>query len=967
MSMRLLPRAGEWIDRSRKVKFTFEGKEYEGYAGDTMTTALWANGEKVLGRSFKYHRPRGVLSLANHDINVMLTDGEDTNIRGDVTPITDGMQLAAVNTDGGVKRDRKRFIDAISSLLPVGFYYKAFHTPRSLFPFWERVIRNSAGLGVVNFAYPRHTKPKLHSHCDVLVIGAGPSGLMAAITVAGQGLKVVVADENHQAGGSLGYDHAADQASQQYLADLLHQVGQLPNITLQTGTYAAGYYADHLIPLVGQHGITKVRARAVIVASGAFEQPPVFRNNDLPGVMLSTAAQRLIARYAIKPCSKAVVVTANAQGYRAALDLLDASVEIAAIVDLRAAGESGPLVKSLMDRGARIIHGSCVYEVLPSSGKIGVDGVIVTPFDEISALPDIGRKETIACDGVIMSAGWAPAAALLYQAGTAMRFDQAVQQFVPNRLPKGVFAAGKVNGVFDLGNRMLDGKRAANEALAYLGAHGAEPVVVGAHTGSSPSHAYPVVDHPQGKNFVDFDEDISVKDFIHAAQEGFDNIELMKRFTTVGMGPSQGKHSNMNAIRILARIRQLPVEKIGTTTARPFFHPTPIGHLAGRSFHPHRETALHGWHAAHGAEFVDVGVWKRPAYYAIAGLTKLASIHREVAAVRASVGLIDVSTLGKIEVRGPDAAEFLERIYTGNFKDQRIGRSRYALMLDEAGVMVDDGIAARIAEDYFYITAGTSNGAAVYREMQRWQQIWQLNIGLVNVTGAYGAINIAGPDARAVLAKLTQDSLDEANLAFGAVRDIEVAGMKARVMRVGFVSQLAFEIHVPYGSTQHVWESLLVAGSAMGIVPFGTDAQRLLRLEMGNPLIGHDTDGLTNPLEADAEFAIQMEKPFFIGKRSLEIIARRPITKRLVPFVLASEYRGEVPFECNLVIGPQGNIEGRVTSIAWSPTVARHIGFAYVDPLHAGVGSTFTIRADSGALVHAEVVTTPFISPQEGA
>lgn len=965
MSMRIPRLAGEWVNRDKVVRFTFEGKEFTAFEGDTISSALWAAGEKVLGRSFKYHRPRGVLSLANHDVNVMLTDGIDTNIRGDVVAVRNGAKLVAVNTDGGVRNDKSKYIDSISALLPVGFYYKAFHTPRRMFPFWENIIRKAAGLGIVNFNFPRITKRKLNSHCDLLIIGAGPAGLAAALVAADAGLEVIIVDENQRAGGSLSYDRAGSAELATKLAELLEMVGRQPNITLRTGAYAAGYYTDHLIPIVEASGITKVRAKTVIVASGAFEQPPVFRNNDLPGVMLGSAAQRLIYRYAVKPFNKGIVVTANSHGYRVALDLAEAGSKVVAVVDMRAKGESGPLAKEVTRKGIPIHKAFCVYEAIPAKGKFGVEGAVICAFDEETNVVDTRNSMTIECDGIAMSAGWAPAAALLYQAGTAMRYSDTVNQFVPAKLPAGVFAAGKVNGVFDLAQRVHDGARAAVDALHYLNKTGPE-VSVEPHDGSSPSHPYPVVPHPKGKNFVDFDEDLQLKDFINAAKEGFDNIELMKRFTTVGMGPSQGKHSNMNAIRILARIRSLPVDKIGTTTARPFFHPTPIGHLAGRGFHPHRLTPLHGWHESADAEFVEVGAWLRAAYYKKPNLSKQEISQDEALAVRQAAGIIDGGSLGKFELQGPDASQLLERFYAGSFGSQKVGETRYALMVDESGVVVDDGVVSRLGEESFYITVSTSNAAAVYREMQRCLQVWKLGVGLTNVTGAYGLINVAGPKSRQIVGRLTTLDLSDKAFPYGEIREAEIAGIPARIIRVGFVAELAYEIHVAAGHAQHVWNALIDAGEPHGLRPFGTDAQRLLRLEMGNHLVGHDTDGLTNPYEIGAEWAIKMGKPFFVGQRSLKIIAKRPPKKRLVPFMLAEGYRGEMPQECNLVIAG-GQIKGRTTSIAFSKAVNRVIGFAYVDPAQAQPGQEFQIRTDNGAMVKATVVKAPFIRAQQGA
>ncbi|HEY0562626.1 MAG TPA: FAD-dependent oxidoreductase [Methylophilus sp.] len=958
MTLRLTTQIGEWINRNKHIHFTFEGETYSAFEGDTISSALWAAGQKVLGRSFKYHRPRGVLSFANHDVNVLMTDGMDTNIRADVVAVKDGMVLTAVNTKGGVKHDKNRVIDAISPLLPVGFYYKAFHTPRRLFPFWENIIRKSAGLGVVNVNYPRILKRKLHAHCDVLVIGAGAAGLSAAYHAAKAGLQVTLVDENRQAGGSLTFDLGGDAKPQQVLDDLLRKVTTQPNITLMTGSYAAGYYPDHLIPIVSDTGITKIRAKTVIVASGAFEQPPVFRYNDLPGVMLGSAAQRLIYRYGVKPFNKGVVVTANDYGYRVAIDLLDADTEVIAVVDMRKGSNASPDLITLAKRGVKIYAGYCVYEALATSDKSAVRGVVVCPYDDQKNVALTHDSVTLACDGIAMSAGWAAAAALLYQAGTAMKFSYEVQQFVPNTLPMGMFAAGKVNGIFELSQRLHDGVRAASEALRYLGLEAAE-VAAAKHMGSTPSHPYPMVPHYKAKNFVDFDEDIQIKDFVNAAKEGFDNIELMKRFTTVGMGPSQGKHSNMNAIRILAKIRDLPVEKVGSTTSRPFFHPTPIGHLAGRSMHAHRLTPLHDWHQQHGAVFTDIGAWKRAAYYPAPGQHKDEAIQAEAMAVRTSAGMIDSSSFGKIELHGPDAAEFLERFFIGVYANQKVGSCRHVMLLDEAGVIIDDGVASRLADDLFYLSIGTTNAAAVYREMQRYQQMWQLNLGLVNVTGAFGAVTVAGPAAREILSTLTDLDLTYEAFPISRVRTSVVAGVPARVIRVAFVSELSYELHVPMLQVPHVWQALLAAGEKHGIRPFGSDTQRLLRLEMGHMMPGVDTDGLTNPLEIGVDTHKYMQKAYFIGQRSLAILAKRPLRKQLVAFMLAEHFQGELPLECNLVVDGR-DILGRVTSIAYSQTINRIIGFAYVTPAQTAIGSVFNIRTDSGTLVEATVVTTPF-------
>ena len=938
--MRLPPQSGEWITRAKPLDFRFEGRTYTGFEGDSVASALWASDVSVLGHSFKYHRPRGLLSAANHDVNALMQADGIPNVRADATPLSAGMDLRAVNTFGTLERDAGRFLGWFARFLPVGFYYKAFHSKR-LFPLWERMFRAMTGLGRVDFAAPRLRTPKRYAFCDVLVVGGGPSGMAAALAAADQGAEVALVDENARLGGST---HGASEQVEQVLAH--------PRIRVFTDTYAAGYYADHWVPLVEPDRITKMRARAVVVAAGAYEQPAVFRNNDLPGIMLASAAQRLIRRWAVKPAQRVVVLAANADAYHALQDFIEAGIEVAAVVDLRDA-VPGDQQSLLVERGIPLHAGHAVAEALPAKGGKRVTGVRIAPMGSLAPAAEI------ACDGVFMSVGWAPAAPLLYPAGTKMRYDAGVHQFVPDTLPCGVFACGRVNGIHTPDARLLDGKRAGSAAAAHCGCGTAKPVAVPAET-ASPTYPWPIVPHPKGKNFIDFDEDLQLADLENAIQEGFDNIELMKRYSTVGMGPSQGKHSNMNALRVLARATGSTPGEVGTTTARPFFHPVPMSHLAGRGFTPERRTPMHPLHAAAGAVWMPAGVWQRPEYYAVAGQSREECIEGEVRAVRQGVGLIDVGTLGKLEIRGPQAAEFLERVYISKYAGLKVGMTRYAVMCDEAGVVIDDGVVARLADDHFYFTTTTSGAAQIYRELSRWNTLWKLDCGIVNLTGAMAAMNLAGPQAKAVLAGLTDVDL---SFPYLAVREGSVAGVPARLLRVGFVGEWGVEIHVPAEHGAAVWDALMAAGQARGIRPFGVEAQRLLRLEKGHLIIGQDTDGLTTPGEAGLDWAVKMDKPFFVGQRSLQAIAGKPRRQQLVGFMLPAGHASEAPKECHLVID-DSDIAGRVTSVAWSPTLARHIGLAYVLPDMAQAGSQFSIRLTDGSLVTAEVVKTPFYDPE---
>ena len=957
---RLPPVEGELIDRSRPVKFWFEGRRVQGYRGDTISTALAANGVRIIGRSFKYHRPRGLLSVADHDANAMVQvcgkDRSIPNVRADIVAVQSGWQVSAVNTRGGLAKDRLAILGRLSPFLPVGFYYKAFHGKR-WFPRWERMFRSLAGLGEVDPRAARRSTPKRYDFCDVLVIGAGPSGLAAALAAADRGASVLLVEKNAILGGSGTYARGGSGAIAERTEALVTAVRAHPRIHVLPSTYAAGYYADHWVPLIGPECMIKARAGSVVVAQGAYEQPAVFRGNDLPGVMLASAAQRLMYQYAVAPASRVVVLTANQQGYAAALDGLAHAVDVYAVLDLREepGSASQAAVSELTRRGVAVHFGVIPIEAV--AGKGGDVGRFVFGFRDASRK----TEHRFDVDGIWMSVGFAPANALLHQANARMEYVRSVEQFVPHSLPAGVFACGKVNGVYSLEERIDDGGYAGACAAGWLGLGGAPLRRPPALPPECPTHPYPIFPHARGKEFVDFDEDLHVRDLENACQEGFDSSELLKRFSTVGMGPSQGKHSNMNALRILARLRGEAIERLGTTTARPMFHPVPLAHLAGRGFTPERRTALDAEHETLGAVWMPAGNWRRPEYYVVAERSREQAIADEVRAVRNRVGLIDVGTLGKIEAHGPDAAELLERVYCARFANLKIGMTRYGLMLDEAGIVVDDGVAGRLGEQTWYFTTTTGNSATLFRELGRLATWWGLDVGLVNLTGHYAAFNLAGPAARAVLREHTALDLSDASFPYLGIREALVAGAPCRIMRVGFVGELGYEIHLPAAHAVDVWRTLLAAGSRFQIRPFGVEAQRMLRLEKGHIIVGQDTDGVTNALEIEAPWAIRMEKPFFVGQRSLRILARQPRRQTLVGFSLPPEARRR-PKECHLVIH-DGRIAGRVTSVGVSPTLGRCIGLALVEP-HLATGKRLHIRIENGTQIEADIVRPPFYDPK---
>ncbi|MCH2131107.1 MAG: 2Fe-2S iron-sulfur cluster-binding protein [Pirellulaceae bacterium] len=964
MTNRLPPQPGEWIDRQEVIDFHFEGQLYHGHAGDTLATALWSHDVRTVARSFKYHRPRGIYSLANHDANFIVEDETQTNLRGDVLPLSPGLDVRAVNTRGGVIRDKLRITESFSRLLPVGFYYKAFHTPRRLFPFYERQMRQVAGLGKVKPNRTTRSTPKDYAFCDTLVVGAGPAGLSAAVAAADAGSQVVLVDELPRLGGSLAWQWTQDNEAQAQYQALLRQVADHSRIQVRTSTQAAGWYTDHWVALVDQQRLTKLRAKSLVVASGCYEQPAVFQNNDLPGIMLGSAAQRLVHLYAVRPCAAAAVLVANEEGYRVACDMIAAGVTVNAVIDLRPDGVP-PTTAQLPD-SVPWLSGHTIVAAVASgrNGKSPISGVQIAPLSTTGTWSS-DQTQFIACDGVLVSVGWAPCGDILYQTGTKFSYNDTLEQLVPASLAPGVFAAGRVRGVFDWRDQIADGQHAGQAAAASLNMLSADPAPSIPNSQSAHSHPYPIVSHPKKKNFVDFDEDLHLSDFAHSHQEGYDNIELLKRYSTVGMGPSQGKLSNMNAVRILARLNDKSVNETGTTTSRPFHHPVSIEVLAGRRFHPERRTPLHHWHVDNQAALVHVGGgWLRPEYYRKTTQTREQSILDEALHVRHQAGLIDLGTLTKIHVGGPDCVEFLHRIYTGSFRRQRVDTLRYGLACDETGVIIDDGIVARLADRQFYLSATTTGGGSFFREMQRWAILWNLQVELVNLTGQYTAMNLAGPQCREVLSGLTNGDVSSEALPFSGVRQMHVAGIPARVLRVGFIGELGYEIHVPAAHGQTVWNALMDSGQSVDLRPFGVEAQRLLRLEKGHLIVGQDTDALTTPREVNLDALIHAKKPFFVGKRSLQINDRKPLTRKLVGFQFSPQFQGQLPLECNLVVDEEGEIAGRITSIAHHSTLGMPLGLAFVTPQLAKPGTSLNIRTDDGRLAPCQVTTTPFYDPQ---
>jgi sarcosine oxidase subunit alpha len=955
---------GSLINRNKTCRFTFEGQSFEGYEGDTLASALVANGHWLMSRSFKYHRPRGPLTMAGQDANTLIQLPSEPNVLADRHLLSDGLSASGQNYNGTLAKDKDAKLGLAGRFMPVGFYYRAFYKPQGVWDKWEPFIRKKAGLGVADLNFEPVYHDKAYLFCDLAIIGAGPAGLSAAIHAAEAGANVVVIDENAEVGGALTY-HRFDQDGQlaeHTLTELKTKAANHPKIRFLMSATCNGWFTDNYLPVIQGSRMYKVRAKECVVASGAFEQHLVFRNNDVPGVMMSSAAMRLMKQYAIKPGQQAVVATGNDDGYLVALELLSNGVKVPTLVDLRKEGAKPALVDALKQQNVTVLTNATVYEAVMDSTKQHLASVKV---HAIASKGVVGvQMAEVECDLLCMSAGYMPTYQLLCQGGATLSYDDASARFTLNNLAKNVHIAGSVNGVHTLSLVLEDGKRAAQDALISLSL--AKSPLKKVSCSAKTNVDWPIFKHPKGKEFVDFDEDLQVKDIINATRLGYRDVQLVKRFSTVGMGPSQGRHSALPTARLIAEATGRTVTETGVTTARPPFVPEKLASVAGRIFSPHKYTAIHERHQSLGAHFIPAGIWRRPAFYGPKA-NRNECIKQEALHVRNKVGIIDVSTLGGIELRGPDAAEFMNRIYTFAFAKQPIGKTRYAVLTNEQGVVVDDGVACRLAEDHFYVTATTSGVDAVYREMTKWNAQWRLKVDIANVTSAYSAFNVAGPLARKVLERVCDD-VDLSNEAFPylAYREGHINGVPVRLMRVGFVGELGYEIHMPTLYALSIWDTLMEQGEPMGLKPFGVETQRLLRLEKGHIIVGQDTDGMSHPGELSLAWAVNRKKPFFVGSRSVDIVMARKQTRKLVGFRLGAELAK--PEEGHLVLNKAGqgsDITGNVTSCEYSPTLDAYIGMAFVGVDQQSVGQQIPIRVN-GLEVWADVVELPFYD-QDGA
>tara|TARA_B100001123_G_scaffold416851_1_gene518916 strand:- start:2597 stop:5491 length:2895 start_codon:yes stop_codon:yes gene_type:complete len=950
---RLPERPGEIIDRTRQVSFTFNGEIYPAHPGDTIASALSAAGVRTFSRSFKYHRPRGLLCGAGHCPNCLVQVGDEPNVRSCQRAVEQDMDVNPQNAWPSLDQDVMSLAGLGDRFMPVGFYYKTFMKPSQLWPHYEQALRNAAGLGVVDQGTPWGAYDKQYLHGDVAVIGGGPSGISAALEAAEAGANVLLFDNGPQLGGHLRWRSDSDDTSRK---DLLEKV-QSARIEVYTDTDVLGWYQDNWLAAVRGDRLFKARAKAIVFATGTIEVPTLFDNNDLPGILLGSAVQRLLNLYGVAPGRRVVVVTANRHGWDLAADLLAAGVELAAIVDERRTRDH-PASVDLAAAGVPIYNGSALTG---ARGRKAVSAAVISEIDD-SGNP-IGPGRVLSCDTIALSTGWEPALDLLYTAGGKSVYQENRAEMSVDPVPDGLYVAGSANGADLLQARVEDGRVAGRLAAAHLELTEPPPQQeldkLALELSKEERRTSDRISAPDGKKrFVCFCEDVTDVDVDTAIAEGYDSVELLKRYSTISMGPCQGKMCSVNALRLCSRIKGQSVQETGRTTSRPPTTPVYLGVLAGQNMEPVQVSSIHDWHLDRGASMMVAGLWLRPEHYGDATA--------EVNNVRNRVGLIDVSPLGKFQLTGPGAPDLLERLYINQWRNLRKGRVRYGVMCNDEGVVLDDGVCARVDDDTWYLSTTSTGAGTAFQWIQWWLQSgWGGNVHLTDMTEIYSAFNLAGPHSREVLRKLTKRDLGNKAFPYMRIRRTRVAGVSCRVWRIGFTGELSYEIHVPSSAGLHVWEALMEAGGEFGIAPFGVEAQRVLRLEKGHLIVGQDTDAMSDPLGADMAWAVKLEKPDFLGKRSLERISVDGPHQRLVGFEMTRKHI--VPEEGLQIVKPQENgklnIIGWISSSRFSPTLKKSIGLCWLpSDIGSEPGATFTIYQD-GRLEEARVHHGPFFDP----
>ena len=990
---------GGRIDRSQPLSFSFNGQTYQGYAGDTLAAALLANGVDVVGRSFKYSRPRGIVAAGAEEPNAVLQIGSTEaaqipNVRATQQALYANLSATSTNGWPSVNTDLMGILGKVGGgMMPPGFYYKTFMYPQNLWLTYEKYIRKAAGLGRA----PKENDPDiydyLNQHCDVLVVGAGPAGLSAALAAGRSGARVILADEQEEFGGSLlsTREMLDDKPALDWALQAIAELQKMPEVTLLPRATVNGYHdhnfltihqrlTDHLgeVAPLGQprQRMHRVRAGRVVLATGAHERPLVYANNDVPGNMLADAVSTYVRRYGVAPGQKLVLSTNNDYAYRVVLDWLDAGRQVVAVADARS-NPRGSWVEEARRRGVRVLTGSAVVE---ARGSKRVTGARICAID-LAKHKVSSPGEVLDCDLIVTSGGYSPVVHLASHLGGRPVWREDILAFVPGEGFQKRHCAGAVNGVFGMGDSLADGFEAGAKAAAEVGFK--------AVTGTLPkaekrieeaSVALFQVPHDKNsarapKQFVDQQNDVTAAGIELATREGFESVEHVKRYTALGFGTDQGKLGNINGLAIAARSLGISIAQMGTTMFRPNYTPVTFGALAGRHcgemFEPKRYTALQKWHLENGAEFEDVGQWKRPWYFPKNGEDLHAAVARECLAVRNAVGILDASTLGKIDIQGPDAREFLNRVYTNAWTKLDVGKARYGLMCKEDGMVFDDGVTACLADNHFVMTTTTGGAGRVMEWLEIYHQTeWpELKVYFTSVTDHWATMTLSGPNSRKLLAEVTDIDLDKDAFPFMTWKEGKVGGVPARVFRISFTGELSYEVNVQADYALGVWEQIIAAGKQHGLTPYGTETMHVLRAEKGFIIVGQDTDGSVTPDDLGMGWCVGRSKPFsWIGWRGMNREdCRKENRKQLIGLKPVDPHK-VLPEGAQLVFDPKQSIPmtmvGHVTSSYMSAAMGYSFAMALVRGGLSRIGERVFAPLADGSVIEAEIVSPVFYDPK---
>ncbi len=975
------------LRRGKSVRFSFDGKEYAGVEGDTLASALLANGVHLVGRSFKYHRPRGILSAGAEEPSALVGIHRDAarktpNIRATVQELYEGLTAVSQNRWPSLSFDAGSVNDLASPLFAAGFYYKTFMWPKAAWKaLYEPRIREAAGLGVApDLPDPDHYASR-YAHCDVLVVGGGVAGLAAALAAAETGTRVMICDEQADFGGALRYEHGATVDGERgwdWAQATLAKLAAMENVRVLSRTTAFGYYAQNFVGLVERvtehlaepspdqprERLWQVRAKRVILATGAIERHMVFGDNDRPGIMLASAARTYLNHYGVAVGRQVGVFTANDSAYWAAIDLKKAGVNIAAIVDTRD-NPSGPAIEEARALGIELNLGRTV---LRTNGRLRISSMVVQAKKG-------GPERTIPVDALLMSAGWTPSVHLFSQSRGKVAFNKTTNRFVPGDYAQACVSVGGCNGTDGIGPTVTEAFAAGEKAAKDAGAKARRLARPKAETSESWSRGMAGAAPGAGpdtksKAFVDFQNDVTAKDIRLAVGQGMRSIEHVKRYTTNGMATDQGKTSNLHGLAIAAETLGKTMPEVGLTTFRPPYTPVTFGaivnHSRGPLFEPTRRTPMHDFAVAHGTVFEDVGQWKRAWYFPQAGEDMHAAVNRECVTVRKAAGIFDGTTLGKIEVVGPDAATFMELLYTNPWQKLDPGRCRYGIMLREDGFIYDDGVVGRLAEDRFHVTTTTGGAPRVLQHMEDYLQTEfpHLKVWLTSTSEQWAVIAVQGPKSRDIIQPFVEgiDISDEA-LPHMSVREGKFCGVPTRLFRMSFSGERGFEINVPSDYGPAVIEAIWKEGQKHGACMYGTETMHVLRAEKGYIIVGQDTDGTVTPDDAGLSWAVGKKKTDFVGIRGM----KRPdlLAKGRKQFVGLKTKDPKTVLEegAQIVADPRQAIPmtmiGHVTSSYWSENCGRSIALALVKDGRSKIGETLYVPMPDHA-IEVEVTGTVF-------